>query len=97
MPDMVGGRESQADAERPPADLAERILTSTLTHVLGSARSWLMLVEGNLRELESLRDERADRVVEAMRMTLATPATPGTLRHVERAASELLRALCDDR
>lgn len=45
-------------------------------------------------EIGSLNDARATRLIEALRLTLSEPAGPGTVRHVEQAASELLRTLC---
>jgi len=94
--DTVHGAERWEEGGTSP-DLAQAILDSTLTYLVGQSRAWLLQVEANLRELEALRDERADRVVEALRMTSAEPPPPASLRHLEMAATELLRSLRDVR
>lgn len=66
---------------------------SSVVHVVGQSRAFLHEVEAALHEIGSLHDARADRLVEALQLTHRDPAVPGTLRHVERAASELLRGL----
>lgn len=68
-------------------------LVSAVLHIVGQSRAYLHQVEGAMDEVGSLNDERAVRLLEAMRLTLASPARPGTLRHVEQAATELLRSL----
>jgi hypothetical protein len=75
--------------------LDDDFLVSAVLHLVGQSRAFLHQAEGALHEVGSLRDERADRLVEALRLTLATPPTPGTLRHVEMAASALLHTLRD--
>ena len=71
-------------------------LVSAVLHLVGQSRAFVHQAEAALDEIGSLQDERADRVVEALELTLATPPTPGTLRHVEMAASVLLQSLRDD-
>jgi hypothetical protein len=68
-------------------------LTSAVDHFLGQTRAYLILLEGVQHEIGSLHDDRAGPLVESMRLTLREPAEPGTLRHVERAVTELARAL----
>jgi len=70
-------------------------LVSAVLHFVGQSRAYLHQLEGVLNEVGSLHDERADRLLEAMQLTLASPARPGTLRHVEQAATDLLRSLHD--
>jgi hypothetical protein len=73
-----------------PSD--EELVTAVL-HLVGQSRAYVHQVEGALEELVSLRDDRADRLIEALLLTLALPARPGTVRHVEQAATVLLRSL----
>ncbi len=68
-------------------------LEQAVTHLVGRSRGFLLEIEGFVHEIGSLRDERAGRLMESMRMTACEPAGPGTLRHLETAASELLRRL----
>lgn len=64
---------------------------SALIHIVGQSRAYVHQIEGAMDEVGSLNDERARRLMEAMQATLA--AQPGTLRHLERAATDLLRSL----
>jgi hypothetical protein len=73
--------------------LSDDSLVSAVLHLVGQSRAFVHQIEGALDEVGSLSDERADRLVEAMQLTLAQPARPGTLRHVEQAATDLLRSL----
>jgi hypothetical protein len=73
--------------------LSDDSLVSAVIHVVGQSRAFVHQIEGALDEVGSLGDERAERLVEAMELTLAAPARPGTLRHVEQAATDLLRSL----
>ena len=73
--------------------LSDDALVSAVLHFVGRSRAYLHQVEGALDEVGSLRDERAQRLVDALRLALASPDQPGTLRHVERAATDLLRSL----
>jgi hypothetical protein len=75
--------------------LTDHSLASAVMHLVGQSRAFLHQVEGALDEVGSLDDERARRLLDAMRLTLATPASPGTLRHVEQVATDLLRSLRD--
>jgi hypothetical protein len=75
--------------------LDDDLLVSAVLHLVGQSRAFVHQAEAALAEIEGLRDERAGRVAEALRLTLATPPTPGTLRHVEMAASALLLVLRD--
>jgi hypothetical protein len=68
-------------------------LVSAVLHVVGQSRAYVHQIEGALDEVGSLNDERARRLLEAMRLTLESAARPGTLRHLEQAATELLRSL----
>jgi hypothetical protein len=81
------------DADRSSAELQQAALDAALKYLVGESRAWLLQVEHYLNELSSLHDERTAHVVEALGLTMAEPAKPGTLRHLERAASELLRSL----
>ncbi len=73
--------------------MADVALERAVTHLVGQSRAFVLLVESALREMSSLQDERAERLMESMRMTVREPAGPGTLRHVEMAATDLLRRL----
>ncbi len=73
----------------------EVALERALIHLVGQSRAFLHQVDAALHEIDSMHDQRAFRVVEALQMTTAEPARPGTLRHLERAASELLVRLCE--
>ncbi len=75
------------------SSVAEDALVSAVTHFVGQSRAHILLTEGVLREIGSLQDERAAPLVQSMRLTLHEPALPGTLRYVERAATELLQTL----
>jgi hypothetical protein len=77
----------------PSNYLAVTALESAVIHLVGQSRAFLHQLEAAQHEIGSLHDERAYRVVEALELTVAEPARPGTLRHLERAASELLLAL----
>lgn len=73
--------------------LSDDALVAAVLHIVGQSRAFLQQVEGALDEVGSLHDERAQRLLEAMELTLASPARPGTLRHLEQAATDLLRSL----
>ena len=92
MAEVAGCR---GDDDGTSAELDQAILDRTLAHLVGRSRAWLLQVEADLRELRALRDERAARVVEALAMTSEEPAHPASLRHVERAAAQLLRSLVE--
>jgi len=68
-------------------------LELAVMHLVGQSRAYVHYLDSALAEIGSLQDERAARVVEALRLTLREPIGPGTLRHVECAASQLLREL----
>jgi hypothetical protein len=68
-------------------------LASATVHLVGQSRAFALQLDGARNEIGSLNDDRAARLVEALGLALREPASPGTLRHVERAASELLRSL----
>ncbi len=68
-------------------------LVSAVIHMVGQSRAFLHQVETAIEEIGRLHDDRADRLVEAFRLTHREPAGPCTLRHVEQTASELLRTL----
>jgi hypothetical protein len=71
----------------------EEALRSAVTHLVGQSRAFILQMEATRHEVGTLQDERAVRLVEALGLTLREPAEPGTLRHVENAATELLRTL----
>ena len=71
----------------------EEALRSAVTHLVGQSRGFILQMELVQREIGSLHDQRAVRLVEALGLTLRMSAEPGTLRHVENAATELLRTL----
>ncbi len=79
---MIAVRRSTDDA-----------LVSATLHLVGQSRAFALQLDGARNEIGSLNDDRAVRLVEALGLTLREPASPGTLRHVEQAASELLRRL----
>ncbi len=68
-------------------------LVSATLHLVGQSRAFALQLDAARNEIGSLNDDRAARLVEALGLTLREPAGPGTLRHVEQAASELLRSL----
>jgi hypothetical protein len=68
-------------------------LVSATLHLVGQSRAFALQLDAARSEIGSLNDDRATRLVEALGLTLREPAGPGTLRHVEQAASELLRSL----
>jgi len=71
-------------------------LERAVLHLVGQSRSWLHLLVSTYTEIAEADDERAARVLEALEMTTAEPVRPGTLLHVERAATELLRSMTAD-
>ena len=75
----------------PPA--RSGTLELAVTHLVGQSRAYVHYLESALDEIGSLKDERAGRVVEALGLTLRAPIAPGTVRHVEQAATQLLREL----
>ena len=74
-------------------ELRQQALDRDIRHLVGRSRAFVMELEGYLNDIGLAHDERAARVVEALGLTLAEPARPGTLRDVEEAASALLREL----
>jgi hypothetical protein len=80
----------------PVRRINDDALVSAVMHLVGRSRAYLQQVEGALTEIEMLEDERANRLIEALELTLGAPARPGTLRHVEQAATMLLRSLSGD-
>jgi len=68
-------------------------LESAALHLVGQSRAFLLQLEAAQHEIGSLNDARAAALVEAIGLTLGEAAGPGTLRHVECAASKLLRTL----
>jgi hypothetical protein len=69
------------------------VLVSATLHLVGQSRAFALQLDAARNEIGSLNDDRAERLVEALGLTLREPASPGTLRDVEQAASELLRSL----
>jgi hypothetical protein len=68
-------------------------LVSATLHLVGQSRAFALQLDAGCNEIGSLNDDRTERLVEALGLTLREPAGPGTLRDVEQAASELLRSL----
>jgi hypothetical protein len=83
-----------ADGASSP-ELQQAALDAAVKHLVGESRAWLHQVENYLNELSSLRDERTERVIAALGLTAAETAEPGTLRHLEQAATALLRTLTE--
>jgi hypothetical protein len=93
---VAGGHErGNADNEGSSAALRRAALDAAVLHLVDESRAWLLSLELYLDEIGSLHDDSAARVVEALDLTLSKPPRPGTLRHVEQAASELLRTLTE--
>lgn len=90
---MAAGRGSKTGGSPAPSSRSE--LDVILSRIVGESRAFLFQVEAYMGELEFLRDERAATVIEAARLALANPPQPGTLRHLERAAHQLLLGLRD--
>jgi hypothetical protein len=68
-------------------------LVSATLHLVGQSRAFALQLDAAQHEITTLDDPRAAVVIEAIDQALREPAGPGTLRHVEQAASELLRSL----
>ncbi len=79
---MIAARRSTDDA-----------LVSATLHLVGQSRAFALQLDAARNEIGSLNDDRAARLIDVLRLTLREPASPGTVRHVERTASELLRSL----
>ncbi len=79
---MIAVRRSTDDA-----------LVSATLHLVGQSRAFALQLDAARNDIGSLNDDRAARLVEVLGLTLREPAGPGTLHHVEQAASELLRSL----
>ncbi len=73
--------------------LTDDALVSATLHLVGQSRAFLLQLDSVRQEIGGLHDPRAARLVEAIGRSLREPAEPGTLRDVEREASELLRSL----
>jgi hypothetical protein len=87
-----------ADDGASSPELRQQALDDAVKHLVGRSRAWLQDLEGYLNEISALGnvlDERTAAVIEALGLTLDREAPPGTLRHVEHAATELLRTLTD--
>src|SRR5215472_16853773 len=91
---LVAGESQQDGADLGYSSAARQraALDAALVHLVGQSRAWLLQCEASLDELEGLRDGRTSGLIEALGLTLEEPPRPGTLRHLERAASELLRS-----
>jgi hypothetical protein len=72
---------------------ADELLERAVLDVVTQSIAFVHQLDATLREIERLHDDRAARLVEAVQMTLRQPPGPGTLRHLERAAAELLQSL----
>jgi hypothetical protein len=66
-------------------------LESAAIHLLGQSRAYLLQVEAAYHEIGSMHDERAARLVESLGLAFRERPAPGTPRHVELAAADLLR------
>lgn len=95
-PELVAGRRGTRRMMSSLSSGDDTLVTAVL-HLVGQSRAYVHQVEEGLAELRTLRDERAERLVEALQLTLNLPARPGNLRHVEQAATTLLRSLSSDR
>ncbi len=73
--------------------LTDDTLESATLHLVGQSGAFVLQLDVAQHEIGSLHDERASELVEAPALTLREPVRPGSLRHVEQAASELLRSL----
>jgi hypothetical protein len=71
-------------------------LESAVIHLVGQSRAFLHYVDSALHEIGSLHDERALRVVEALQLDSAERVLPGSVRHLERTASEVLASLTSE-
>jgi hypothetical protein len=74
-------------------DFERSALVSAVLHLVGQSRAFLQQLDAAMHEISTLDDERADRLVEALQLTTVDPPKPGTVRHVEQAASLLLLEL----
>ncbi len=81
------------DTSAPSHGCGVSRLEAAVIHRVGQSRAFVLQAEAATHEISSLRDELAARVVEALEMTLAKPTRPGTLRHVEQAATTVLFSL----
>ncbi len=79
---MIAVRRSTDDA-----------LVSATLHLVGQSRAFALQLDAARNEIGSLNDDRTARLVEVLGLAICDPAGPGTVRHVEQAASELLRSL----
>jgi hypothetical protein len=88
------GRRQTRGVKRPPIK-SPRFTRLGVGHAAsgGQSRAFLLQLDSVRKEIGSLHDPRAARLVEPIDHSLREPAEPGTLRHVEREASELLRSL----
>jgi hypothetical protein len=68
-------------------------LVSATLHLVGQSRAFALQLDAARNEIGSLNDDRAARLVEVLGLAIHEPTGPGTVRHVEQAASELLRSL----
>lgn len=73
--------------------IEEAALFSAVSNVVGKSRAFIHEIDAALHEIGSARDPRTERLLEAIQLTVATPDAPGTIRYMERAAAEVLRAL----
>jgi hypothetical protein len=91
--DDVCGRDrggAQLIAARRSTDDAP---VSATLHLVGQSQAFALQLDAARNEIGSLNDDRAARLVDVLELTLHERAAPGTLRHVDRAASQLLRGL----
>jgi len=75
----------------PDKELARYVL-----HLVGQGRAFVDQLEFGLSGLRSEGDERSERLIEALELTLRKPPRPGTLRYVVEAASALLVSLREE-
>jgi hypothetical protein len=73
--------------------LSDRALLAAATHVAARSRAFLFELEGFEQEIESLRDDRAMCLLNALREATAAVRAGGALNRVERRASELVKGL----
>jgi hypothetical protein len=76
--------------------ISENALVSATTHMVGQSRAFKGQVEGWLKEIGSLNDERAAAVLRSLRTTLTEHEQEGTVSYLERTATGLLRTLREE-
>jgi hypothetical protein len=76
--------------------LREEALRSTVTHLVGRSRAFLLELRGAREEMVALRDDRAEGLVAAVSGAIGDGADAVALGDMERAATAMLRSLVAD-